>query len=194
VQRRRPGLARRATWAWYVDGAIGRPCRWARPRSRLWSRIDEADHGFHRRSSSAWAKYAEALRDIVGGAIRLTQMKTGAGRLVEHALSHSHDRVWETLLRKWFWELHGRQNRPGLLARSLCHAWLAQGRGAFPKPDAPRTRSRRSPDMELSSRCRDIRGRRSRPNLPRPRSGGCRDGHSHCFSQTFPKGLEKTKM
>src|SRR6476661_5273331 len=27
-------------------------------------RIDEADHGFHRRSSSAWAKYALALRKI----------------------------------------------------------------------------------------------------------------------------------
>ena len=27
-------------------------------------RIDEADHGFHRRSSSAWAKYALALRRI----------------------------------------------------------------------------------------------------------------------------------
>ena len=27
-------------------------------------RLDEADHGFHRRSSSAWAKYAEALRRI----------------------------------------------------------------------------------------------------------------------------------
>src|SRR5437762_5485950 len=34
------------------------------PYTTLFRSIDERDHGFTRRSSSAWAKYADALRRI----------------------------------------------------------------------------------------------------------------------------------
>ncbi len=43
------------------EGGREHPTQWAAITSVI---VDEGDHGFERRSSSAWAKYADALRRV----------------------------------------------------------------------------------------------------------------------------------
>ncbi len=57
------GSARLAIWRDRLTGRLATPCRSLDPMNPTMI-VDEGDHGLNRRSSSAWAKYADALRRI----------------------------------------------------------------------------------------------------------------------------------